>query len=475
MAEDGAPNILYTFTRTGPNTSALSVNYTVAGTATLGADYTGVPSKGTIKSITFVAGSSTAVLTVDPSADAIVERSESIAITLTAGTDYTISTNSAVTVTIINDDLSTTATITSVTDNVGLVQGTIAAAGRTDDLTPTIRGTVSAALATGETLRIFKGATLLGSATVNNTTKTWSYTPTLPATAGTSYSLTARVADAAGNLGVASVARTFTLDTTAPSVVSFLPRDGAIGVDPAANIRLNVSEAIQRGSGAIQLRVGSATWPITESFAAATSTRLSLSGTGLTVNPTSNLVPNTQYFLTFPSGSLIDRAGNPFAGTSTYDFRTINVVSGTAAADILAFTSTVDQLTGLAGADTFRLTSLSHSRLPANPATPIDGINDLVTGLDSIDAPVARTLATALTPSTLGAVTKLSAAAIGALLTRASFAALTTTSRGGVATFSFGTRTFLAINNGVAGFSAASDAILEITRVSGALGQIKIY
>ena len=80
---------------------------------------------------------------------------------------------------------------------------------------------------------------------------------------------------------------------------------------------------------------------------------------------------------------------------------------------------------------TFRLTSLSHSRLPANPATPIDRINDLVTGLDSIDAPVARTLATALTPTTLGAVTKLSAAAIGALLTPASFAALTTTSRGG--------------------------------------------
>ncbi|MCP9848706.1 CHAP domain-containing protein [Cyanobium sp. Morenito 9A2] len=110
----------------------------------------------------------------------------------------------------------TTAAITSVSDNAGLLQGTVAPSGRTDDLAPTITGTVSVALVSGETLRIFNGAVLLGNATVNNSAKTWSYTPTLPATTGTSYSITARVADAAGNLGVASTARRFTLDTTAP-------------------------------------------------------------------------------------------------------------------------------------------------------------------------------------------------------------------------------------------------------------------
>jgi hypothetical protein len=76
----------------------------------------------------------------------------------------------------------------------------------------------AAALASGETLRIFNGSTLLGSASVNNTAKTWSYTPTLPATAGTTYRITARVADAAGNLGTASTARSFVLDTVAPSL-----------------------------------------------------------------------------------------------------------------------------------------------------------------------------------------------------------------------------------------------------------------
>ena len=114
----------------------------------------------------------------------------------------------------------TTAAITGVSDNAGILQGTVAPGGRTNDRTPTISGTLSAALAAGDTLRIFNGATLLGSAMVNNSAKTWSYTPTLPVTAGTTYSITARVADAAGNLGVASAARTFVLDTTAPATTA---------------------------------------------------------------------------------------------------------------------------------------------------------------------------------------------------------------------------------------------------------------
>ncbi len=116
----------------------------------------------------------------------------------------------------------TTAAITAVTDNVGLIQGSVAAAGLTDDTTPTITGSISAALAAGETLRLFNGATLLGNATVDNTARTWSFTPAspLPATPGTTYSITARVADAAGNLGTASPARSFNLATFVSSNVS---------------------------------------------------------------------------------------------------------------------------------------------------------------------------------------------------------------------------------------------------------------
>ena len=77
-------------------------------------------------------------------------------------------------------------------------------------------------------------------------------------------------------------------------------------------------------------------------------------------------------------------------------------------------------------------------------------------------------------------VSELSAAAIAALLTPGRYPSLTTTSTGGVASFTFsdpvvGIRTFLAINDGVAGFSAASDAILEITGFSGNLSQLPVF
>ncbi|MCP9911407.1 hypothetical protein KBZ15_16050, partial [Cyanobium sp. BA20m-p-22] len=42
VSEDGTANLIYTFTRSGPTTSALNVNYTASGTATIVTDYTGI-------------------------------------------------------------------------------------------------------------------------------------------------------------------------------------------------------------------------------------------------------------------------------------------------------------------------------------------------------------------------------------------------------------------------------------------------
>ncbi|MFM6590594.1 MAG: hypothetical protein ACKPJA_22535, partial [Microcystis panniformis] len=43
VTEDGTTNLVYTFTRTGVTTNALTVNYTVGGTATNGTDYASIP------------------------------------------------------------------------------------------------------------------------------------------------------------------------------------------------------------------------------------------------------------------------------------------------------------------------------------------------------------------------------------------------------------------------------------------------
>ncbi|MFN9172062.1 MAG: beta strand repeat-containing protein, partial [Dolichospermum sp.] len=103
VSEDGTINLIYTFTRTGSTTTALTVNYGITGTAN-STDYTGA-TPGTGKTITFAAGSSTATLTIDPTADTIVESNETVALTLATGTGYTIGTTTAVIGTITNDDL----------------------------------------------------------------------------------------------------------------------------------------------------------------------------------------------------------------------------------------------------------------------------------------------------------------------------------------------------------------------------------
>jgi CSLREA domain-containing protein len=103
VSEDGTTNLIYTFTRTGATTNALTVNYGITGTANT-SDYTGA-TPGTGKTITFAANSATATLTIDPTADTIVESNETVALTLATGTGYTIGTTTAVIGTITNDDL----------------------------------------------------------------------------------------------------------------------------------------------------------------------------------------------------------------------------------------------------------------------------------------------------------------------------------------------------------------------------------
>ena len=108
VLENGPNNLIYTFTRTGATTNTLTVNYNVAGTATFNNDYTQIGAASftaTNGTITFAAGSSTKTLTIDPTGDSTPESNETVALTLTTGTGYTIGTTTAVTGTITNDDL----------------------------------------------------------------------------------------------------------------------------------------------------------------------------------------------------------------------------------------------------------------------------------------------------------------------------------------------------------------------------------
>ncbi|MDD1428775.1 hypothetical protein MEO94_30925, partial [Dolichospermum sp. ST_sed9] len=105
VAENSGANILYTFTRTGNIASALTVNYTVSGSAIFNTDYsqTGATSHtATTGTVSFAAGADTVTLTISPLEDNIQENDETIILTLATGTDYIIGTTTELTGTITN-------------------------------------------------------------------------------------------------------------------------------------------------------------------------------------------------------------------------------------------------------------------------------------------------------------------------------------------------------------------------------------
>jgi hypothetical protein len=119
-----------------------------------------------------------------------------------------------------------TATVTAIMDNVGSVTGTVANGATTDDTSLSVSGTLSVALTGADKVNIYDGGTLLGTATVSGTTWTYADTRTLSHAQVVSY--TARVADAAGNVGAESAAYTATVDTVAPDAPSVI--GGSTGV-----------------------------------------------------------------------------------------------------------------------------------------------------------------------------------------------------------------------------------------------------
>ena len=128
--------------------------------------------------------------------------------------------------------------------------------------------------------------------------------------------------------------------------------------------------------------------------------------------------------------------------------------------DLLVGGGGADLLTGGIGEDVFRFTSLSDSLLSG-----FDRITDLKIGVDRIDGPTAVKAANI---AKLGAVASLTQVDISAVLTSSKFGA----SR--AATFSVGSQTFLALNDGTVGFQSSSDAVIEITGFTGNLNNLSI-
>ena len=100
VAEDGAANLVYTVTLNQVALSPISVNYTIGGSATNGTDYATIASP-----LVIPANNLTGTITVNPTADASIEADETVALTLAAGSGYTVGVPNSATGTILNDDL----------------------------------------------------------------------------------------------------------------------------------------------------------------------------------------------------------------------------------------------------------------------------------------------------------------------------------------------------------------------------------
>jgi len=131
---------------------------------------------------------------------------------LAGNTTVTPSQNDAV-ITVDLTAPTSTAAVIAITDNVGIFQGPVASGATTDDSSLSISGSLSFALAAGDTVRIYDGSEFLGNATVSEDGTTWNYADSRTLSDNQSVSYTARVADAAGNQSAAGTAYTATVDT----------------------------------------------------------------------------------------------------------------------------------------------------------------------------------------------------------------------------------------------------------------------
>jgi subtilase family serine protease len=108
--EHGSGPGQFRLTRSGDTSSALSVYFSVSGTATSGSDFVPLP-----PSVTFAPGAAAADVAVTPIDDAVVESNETVALTVTGSVGYKVGTPSAASVTIVSDDVAPDLVVTALT------------------------------------------------------------------------------------------------------------------------------------------------------------------------------------------------------------------------------------------------------------------------------------------------------------------------------------------------------------------------
>ncbi|NBR07948.1 MAG: hypothetical protein EBT92_19600, partial [Planctomycetes bacterium] len=205
-------------------------------------------------------------------------------------------------------DLTTASdTGSSTTDNV------------TNDSTPTfsipLAGTGAVA---GDVIQLYNGSTLIGTYTLtpSDITANGASLTTNVLPAGTYSDVKFRIVDAAGNASAysGSMAPAMVIDLGAPTLVTLSPADNATNLVPPTTLVMTFNENMAKGiTGTIVIWKTSANSPV-ETFNVATSSRVMVTGSKVTLIPGTTLEYGTDYYVTVDSTALLDLAGNAFAG-----------------------------------------------------------------------------------------------------------------------------------------------------------------
>ena len=231
--------------------------------------------------------------------------------------------------------------------------------GYTNDPALALDGTISSPLGAGDLVRIYDGATLLGTANVVGT----SWTFTTPTLADGAHNLTAVVQDAAGNSGTASavfVANVDTAVTTTAVTLSLSPDNGISSTDRITNVTLQtIGGTLSANLGAhetVELSFNNgSTWQ--SATATAGSNTFSLANVSLSVGTSDVLV------------RVVDQAGNE-GNAQTFSY-TIDTTR-----DLVAASPTITDVTDNFGATTG---SVANNGTTDDTTPTITGTNPALT------------------------------------------------------------------------------------------------
>lgn len=152
-----------------------------------------------------------------------------------------------------------------------------------------------------------------------------------------------------------------TNDIISPALTGtpFIPADNSVEVALTTLLTITFNEAIQAGTGEIQLYNAAGT--LIEAYDVASSPLISFSGPVVTINPT-DLILNTSYYVTIQSGAIKDMSNNNYAGFTTNTIWNFNTNDLTAPLAVGPF-SPADDATNVSTTGNFSISFTENVQL----------------------------------------------------------------------------------------------------------------